>query len=64
VMTTRAKWAFATKDAAISYMQEFGGEPGTLGTAIKAAFEDMYEDIMMIHRKREMMRKKKMEGNS
>jgi nitrous oxide reductase accessory protein NosL len=64
VMTTRAKWAFATKDAAISYMQAFGGEPGTLTTAIKAAFEDMYEDIMMIHRKREMMRKKKMEGNS
>jgi len=63
VMTTRAKWAFATKDAASKYIKVFGGEPGTLETAIKAAFEDMYKDIMMIHKKRRIMRMRKMEGN-
>jgi len=59
VMTARAKWAFATKDAADKFMAEHGGRPATYEESIKAAFEDMYEDTMMIQKKRKMMRMKK-----
>ena len=52
VMTKRAKWAFETKGAANRFMKDFGGEPATFETAIKAAFEDMYLDIMMMQKRR------------
>lgn len=59
VMTTRAKWAFQKKDAADAFIAEHGGEPATYEQAIKGTFEDMYEDIRMIQKKRQMMRMKK-----
>ena len=59
VMTTRAKWAFETKEAADSFMKAHGGRPATLEEVMKASFEDMYEDTLMIQKKRKMMKMKK-----
>jgi len=56
VMTTRAKWAFETKDAADKFIAESGGRPATYEEVFKAAFEDMYEDTLMIQKKRKMMK--------
>ena len=55
VMTTRAKWAFETKQEADDFIEEFGGKNATFDETIKAAFEDMYEDIKMIRKKRGLM---------
>jgi copper chaperone NosL len=60
VMTKRAKWAFKTKDDADAFMKEFGGAPGTFDVAMKATYEDMYQDTKMI-RERRAARKKAME---
>jgi hypothetical protein len=59
VMTTRAKWAFESKDAADNFMKAHGGRPATLEEVMKASFEDMYEDTLMIQKKRKMMKMKK-----
>jgi hypothetical protein len=56
VMTTRAKWAFRSKAKADAFIAARGGEPATYERAVKAAFEDMYEDIRMIQKKRKRMR--------
>ena len=58
VMTKRAKWAFETKEAADNFMKEHGGRPATFDEVMKAAFEDMYEDTLMIQKKRQMMKMK------
>jgi len=58
VMTTRAKWAFESKDSADDFMKQNGGRPATFEEVMKAAFEDMYEDTLMIQKKRKMMRMK------
>jgi len=60
VMTARAKWAFEKKEDADQFIKEFGGKLATLDDAFKAAFEDMYQDIEMIRKKRQMMKMKKM----
>ena len=44
VMTTRAKWAFESKEPADEFMKQNGGRPATFEEVMKAAFEDMYED--------------------
>jgi nitrous oxide reductase accessory protein NosL len=62
VMTARAKWAFESKAAAESFMAKHGGKSATFDEAIKAAFEDMYNDVQMIQKKREKSLKK--EGKS
>ena len=59
VMTTRAKWAFETKEAADNFMSAHGGRPATFEEVMKASFEDMYEDVLMIQKKRKMMKMKK-----
>jgi len=56
VMTTRAKWAFRSKAAADAFIAEHGGAPTTYERAVQATFEDMYEDIRMIQKKRKRMR--------
>jgi len=61
VMTTRAKWAFETREGANKFIDSYGGASATFESAMKAAFEDMYEDVLMIQKKRKMMRMKKME---
>lgn len=63
VMTTRAKWAFGSKDAADRFTRSHGGRPATFDGAIKASFEDMYDDIKMIRNKRKMMRMKRQQKN-
>ena len=52
----RAKWAFETKDAADKFMKEHGGRPANFDEGMKAAFEDMYQDTLMIQKKRQMKR--------
>ena len=59
VMTARAKWAFETKDSADTFIKSHGGRPAIFPEVMKAAFEDMYEDTLMIQKKRKMMKMKK-----
>ena len=59
VMTTRAKWAFATKDKADEFMSKHGGRPSTFSEVLEASFEDMYQDVLMIQKKRRMMKIRK-----
>lgn len=58
VMTARPKWAFADKQSADAFVAANDGEITDFESAIKAAFEDMYQDTKMIRKKREKMRKK------
>lgn len=58
VMTMRAKWAFDSKVTADAFMNEQGGRPATFEDVMKAAFEDMYQDTLMIQKKRKMMKMK------
>jgi copper chaperone NosL len=59
VMTARAKWAFETRAAADRYIAAHGGKAVTYDDAVQGAFEDMYKDIQMIRKKRQMMRERK-----
>ena len=59
VMTRRAKWAFASQEAADAFIASHGGDTQAFEGAVKAAFEDMYADLQMIRKKRAMMRTKK-----
>lgn len=59
VMTRRAKWAFATGEDAQAFTTAHGGSPGEFPGAIRAAYEDMYDDLRMIRAKRQKMRKNK-----
>jgi nitrous oxide reductase accessory protein NosL len=56
VMTSRAKWAFETKEAADKFIKEHGGQSAVFKEVIKAAFEDMYNDTVMIQKKRKLMK--------
>jgi len=58
VMTTRAKWAFESKEPADEFMKQYGGRPAIFEEVMKATFEDMYEDTLMIQKKRKMKRMK------
>ena len=58
VMTARAKWAFESKAAADEFIKQQGGRLATFEEVMKAAFEDMYEDTLMIQKKRKMKRMK------
>ena len=54
VMTSRAKWAFETQTAAGKFIKDHGGQPAVFKDVIKAAFEDMYLDTIMIQKKRKL----------
>ncbi len=56
VMTKRAKWAFAEKTAADAFVKENGGAIVSFEDAVKAAYEDMYQDSKMIREKRKAMK--------
>jgi hypothetical protein len=58
VMTRRGKWAFADKAAAEAFARENGGTVATFDDAMKAAYEDLWQDTKMIREKRKMMRMK------
>lgn len=64
VMTARAKWAFGSKETADDFISKHGGRPATFEEIMKASFEDMYEDTLMIQKKRKMMHMKKGESKS
>jgi copper chaperone NosL len=61
VMSARAKWAFKTEADAAAFMTESGGSAATFEAAMKAAYEDMYQDTKAI-RDRRAMKRKGMEG--
>jgi len=56
VMTRNAKWAFANKAGAEAFMKEHGGKAATFDEALKASYEDMYNDTKMIRDKRRKMK--------
>ncbi len=62
VMTKRAKWAFGSKESAEQFIQENGGTLATFDAAMKAAYEDLWEDTKMIREKRKMKRMKAAEA--
>lgn len=54
VMTKTAKWAFEKKEDAEAFIKDNGGKIAAFDEAMKAAYEDMYEDTKMIREKRKM----------
>lgn len=56
VMTARAKWAFETKPTADNFMQKHGGRPATFEEVMRTAFEDMYEDTLILQKKSRLMK--------
>ncbi|MHC1728195.1 MAG: nitrous oxide reductase accessory protein NosL [Syntrophobacteraceae bacterium] len=48
VMTNRAKWAFEKKKDALDFIKRYGGELIDFDTAMKASYEDMYEDMRVL----------------
>ena len=59
VMTKRAKWAFEKKEDAEKFMKDNGGDLATFEQAVKAAYEDMYQDTKMIRERRKMRKMEK-----
>jgi copper chaperone NosL len=64
VMSKRGKWAFQNKEDADRFIQENGGKQAGFEEAIKAAYEDMYEDTKMIRERRKEKRMKMMKPAS
>ena len=62
VMTGLAKWAFASREAAEKFIKTDGGTIVSFDEAIKAAYDDMYQDTKMIREMREMKRNQHQEG--
>ena len=56
VMTGQAKWAFASKAAAERFIAANGGSIVDFDAAIKAAYDDMYQDTRMIREFKRMKR--------
>jgi copper chaperone NosL len=52
VMTRRAKWAFNDKKAAEAFAKENGGTLIAFDDAMKAAYEDMWEDTQAIRERK------------
>jgi nitrous oxide reductase accessory protein NosL len=62
VMSKRAKWAFAKKEEAEVFLKGNGGKAASFEEAMRAAYEDMYEDTKMIREKRKAKRAKMKES--
>lgn len=62
VMTGQAKWAFASGAAAERFIKTSGGNLVSFDDAIKAAYDDMYQDTKMIREFRKMKRQQHKEG--
>jgi copper chaperone NosL len=54
VMTKRAKWAFEKKEDAEAFVKENGGKLASFDDALKASYDDIYEDTKMIRERRKM----------
>jgi nitrous oxide reductase accessory protein NosL len=59
VMTARAKWAFKDKADAERFIKDHGGKLADFDAVMKAAFEDMYQDTLMIRKKQRMLNLRK-----
>jgi nitrous oxide reductase accessory protein NosL len=57
VMTKRAKWAFSAKKDAEAFVAASGGQAANFDEAIRATYEDMYQDSKMIRERRAAKRK-------
>jgi copper chaperone NosL len=62
VMSKRAKWAFAERADAETFITENSGEMATFEEALQAAYSDLYEDTRMI-RERRKARRARMEAD-
>ena len=58
VVVKFAKWAFENQADAEQFIKQSGGDLASFEDALKAAYEDMYQDTKMIREKRKMMRMK------
>jgi len=58
VMSKRGKWAFEDKAAAEAFIKQHGGQLADFDAVIKAAFDDMASDTMMIRERRKAMKMK------
>ena len=58
VMTARAKWAFAERSTADAFIAEHGGVIIDFDQAMKASYEDMYQDTQRIRHMRAMKKMK------
>ncbi len=47
VMTRRPKWAFGSQASADDFIREHGGRIAPFSSALKAAYEDMYDFVML-----------------
>ena len=47
VMTSRAKWAFQHEQEAREFVRQYGGGIGNFYLALKAAFEDLHEEVRL-----------------
>lgn len=54
VMTSRAKWAFASREAAERFIQANGGTLVSFDDSVSAAYGDMYQDTRAIRERRKM----------
>jgi nitrous oxide reductase accessory protein NosL len=52
VMSRRAKWAFLGKDSAMEFVKENEGKLTDFSGALKASYEDMYDDVAMLRNRR------------
>lgn len=57
VMSKRAKWAFGKQEEADAFVKENEGTVAPFEAAVKAAYEDLYEDTRTIRERREAKRK-------
>jgi len=58
VMSKRGKWAFAKKEDADTFVKLSGGDAVSFDTAIKSAYEDIYEHTKMIRERRKAKKMK------
>jgi len=64
VMTGHAKWAFASRESAEQFIKTYSGNIVSFDEAIKAAYDDMYQDTKTIRELRKMKRDKHQGGAS
>jgi len=64
VMTGKAKWAFTSRESAERFIKANEGTIVSFDEAIKAAYDDMYQDTKMIRELRKMKREKQHGGAS
>ena len=62
VMSRRGKWAFEKKEDAENFININQGKVSSFEEAMKASYEDMYEDTKMVRGNRNMKKMKMMES--